>query len=96
MRLINDYSLIADLHIFVYERAEFSSISLECIKVKLLILDNFAFSHNSPTYENIYALINMESAPDEKNPGHATVYISKSFCKDRIYFSIDPFELLSY
>ena len=29
--LINDYSLIAQLHIFFYERAEFSSISLECI-----------------------------------------------------------------
>ena len=26
--LINDYSLIADLHIFVYGRAKFSSISL--------------------------------------------------------------------
>ena len=40
--LINDYSLIADLHIFVYGRDEFSSISLECTKVKLLILNNFA------------------------------------------------------
>ena len=40
--LINDYSLIADLHIFVYERAECASISLECTKVKLLILNNFA------------------------------------------------------
>ena len=32
--LINDYSLIADLHIFVYGRAE-------CTMVKLLILNNF-------------------------------------------------------
>ena len=33
--LINDYSLI-----FVYERAELSSILLECTKVKLSILNN--------------------------------------------------------
>ena len=39
--LINDYSLIADLHIFVYESAECASLSLECTKVKLLILNNF-------------------------------------------------------
>ena len=39
--LINDYSLIANLHIFVYGRAECTSISLECTKVKLLILNNF-------------------------------------------------------
>ena len=37
--LINDYSLIADLHIF----EECASISLECTKVKLLILNNFGF-----------------------------------------------------
>ena len=40
--LINVYSLIADLHIFVYGRAQFSSISLERTKVKLLILNNFS------------------------------------------------------
>ena len=39
--LINDYSLIADLHIFVYARAECESISLKCAKVKLSILNNF-------------------------------------------------------
>ena len=39
--LINDYSLIADLHIFVYGCAECAYISLECTKVKLLILNNF-------------------------------------------------------
>ena len=39
--LINDYSLIDDLHIFVYGRAECASISLECTKVKLLIVNNF-------------------------------------------------------
>ena len=41
--LINDYSLIADLHIFVYGRADCdcASILLECTKVKLLILNNF-------------------------------------------------------
>ena len=38
---INDYSLIAQLHFLVYERAELSSISLECTKVKLSILNNF-------------------------------------------------------
>ena len=40
--LINDYSLIADLHIFVYGRAECASISLECRKVKLFISNNVA------------------------------------------------------
>ena len=39
--LINDYSLIADLYVFVYGRAECATISLECTKVKLLILNNF-------------------------------------------------------
>ena len=39
--LINDYSLIADLHIFVYARAECEFISLKCTKVKLSILNNF-------------------------------------------------------
>ena len=37
--LINDYSLIVDLHIFAYGRAECASISLKCTKVKLLILN---------------------------------------------------------
>ena len=41
LSLINDYSLIADLHIFVYGRTECASISLECAKVKLLTLNNF-------------------------------------------------------
>ena len=40
--LIDDYSLIAYLHIFVYESAECASISLKCRKVKLLLLNNFA------------------------------------------------------
>ena len=39
--LINDHSLIAELHIFVYGSAECATISLECKKVKLLILNNF-------------------------------------------------------
>ena len=39
--LIKDYSLIAALHIFVYGSAECATISLECTKVKLLILDIF-------------------------------------------------------
>ena len=39
--LINDYSLIAQLDIFVYERAELFFILLECSKVKLSILNNF-------------------------------------------------------
>ena len=41
--LINDNSLIADLHKFDNESAEFASISLESIKVKLLLLNNFAY-----------------------------------------------------
>ena len=43
--LINNYSFIAKLHIFVYERAEFSSISPECTKVKLSILNNFGLAY---------------------------------------------------
>ena len=39
--LITDHSQITQLHFFVYERTEFSSISLECTNVKLSILDNF-------------------------------------------------------
>ena len=39
--LINDYLLIADLHIFVNQRAECASISLKRTKVKLHILNNF-------------------------------------------------------
>jgi hypothetical protein len=39
--LINDYSLIADLHRFVYARAECESTSLKCAKVKFSILNNF-------------------------------------------------------
>ena len=35
--LIIDYSLIADLHIFVYARAECKYISLKCTKAKLSI-----------------------------------------------------------
>ena len=38
--LINDYLPIADFYIFVYGCAELSSISLECTKVKLSILNN--------------------------------------------------------
>ena len=40
--LNNDYSLIADLHIFVYGSAECATISLKCTKVKLLMLNNYA------------------------------------------------------
>ena len=43
MCLTNDYSLIDDLHIFVYGRAECGFISLECTKVKFLISNNFWF-----------------------------------------------------
>ena len=39
--LINDYSLIADLLIFVYGSAECATISLECSKMNFLILNNF-------------------------------------------------------
>jgi hypothetical protein len=41
--LINDYSLITDLHIFVYGSAECATISLECTNMKLLILNNFYY-----------------------------------------------------
>ena len=34
--LINDYSVIADLHIFIYGRAECASISLKYTKVNFL------------------------------------------------------------
>ena len=51
--LINDYSLIADLHIFVCGRAEWASISLKCTKVKLIILNNLAF----------YTLLHIKTEP---------------------------------
>ena len=41
--LINNYSLIADLHIFIYGRAECASNLLECTKVKLLMLNNLGY-----------------------------------------------------
>ena len=48
--LINDNSQITQLHIFDYKRSEFSSISLECTKVKLSILNNFEI--NAPNKIN--------------------------------------------
>ena len=39
--LIDYYSLITELHIFVHGSAEGATISLECKIVKLLILYNF-------------------------------------------------------
>ena len=51
---INNYSLIPDLHIFVYGRAECASISLKCTKVKLSILNNFWTN-------NIFADYNLKS-----------------------------------
>ena len=54
---INDYLLIADLHIIVYGRAECASISLECTKVKLLILNNFDLGM-------LFACINVLTPPD--------------------------------
>ena len=38
--LINDYLLVADLHIFVYGSVECATISLECTKMTLFILNN--------------------------------------------------------
>ena len=38
--LINDFSLIADLHVFIYGSAECATTTLECTKVKFLILKN--------------------------------------------------------
>ena len=43
--LIVDYSLITNLHIFVYERAELSSISVDSTNTKFAILNNFAFNY---------------------------------------------------
>ena len=43
--LINGYSLIAWLHIYVYEHAELSFILLECTKVKLSILNIFDYTY---------------------------------------------------
>ena len=39
--LIDDYLLIADLHIFAYGSAECATISLKYTKVKILISKNF-------------------------------------------------------
>ena len=47
--IINDYLLIADLHIFVYGNAECATISLEYTKVKLFILNNFCIN---PSFSN--------------------------------------------
>ena len=55
--LINDYSIIADLHKFVYGRAECDSIPLECTKVKLLILNNFGYK--KPSYHIIPIILEM-------------------------------------
>ena len=61
--LFNDYSLIADLHIFVYACAACLSISLECIKVKLIILRKFWELKPKPEpVEEIYK-------NDSKEPG---------------------------
>ena len=56
MCLINDYSLIADLHIFDYKSAECASISLECIKVKLLILNNCGGHTQNPNFKTCFFL----------------------------------------
>ena len=55
--LINDYSFIADLNIFVYERTECPSISLECTKVKLLILNNFAQNQGKRLINSVFVYI---------------------------------------
>ena len=52
--LINDYSLIADQHIFIYGRAECASISLEGTKVKLLMLNNFAIKYTLTKVHPVY------------------------------------------
>ena len=44
--LISDYSLITYLHIFVYERAELSSIPVDC-KYIIQLYIYFAISKNS-------------------------------------------------
>ena len=41
------YSLIADLHIFVYGSAECATISLESTKVKLLMLNNLEHQYRT-------------------------------------------------
>ena len=39
--LISNYSLIPNLHMFVYEHAELSSISVDSTNAKLSVLNNF-------------------------------------------------------
>ena len=50
--LINDYSLIAGLHIFVYGRAECEFILLKCRKVKLSILNNLVLNFSKNFFLN--------------------------------------------
>ena len=57
--LLNDYLLIADLYIFVYGRAECTFISLECTKVKLLILNNFALNGSDLSIINVKKTIEI-------------------------------------
>ena len=54
--LIIDSSLITDLHIFVYGSAEYATISLECTKVKLIILNNFVCGYQ---YFNLKVQIHL-------------------------------------
>ena len=63
---IDNYSLIADLYIFVYGRAEYASISLECTKVKLFILNNFdkiVYYHISSHIKPWILAHNLETLP---------------------------------
>ena len=53
--LINDHSLIADLHIFVNGRTECATTSLECTKGILLISNNFG----TDNVVRVYLLINV-------------------------------------
>ena len=57
MCLINDYSHIADLHIFVYGSAECATTSLECTNVKLLLLILNNFDDQSILYKGIRSMV---------------------------------------
>ena len=57
--LIDDYSLIADLYIFIYTRAECEYVSLKCTKVKLSILNHFDIGNaiNTFLYVAFYVIV---------------------------------------
>ena len=74
--LMNVYSLIADLHIFVFVRAKCASISIECTKVKLLILNNLDIS--ILIFWKIQSLTNNRALLDHTNLSTIEAYEGQS------------------